>query len=66
MIYEWLQQGNELDAIVFADSFHEYPEMYEYLDIFQDFIGMRIHRTRPKHTFEEWFYKPFIRGRFKG
>lgn len=66
MIIEWLQQGYELDAVVFADTLYEYDEMYVYLDEFQDFIGIKIHKTRPDHDFEEWFYKPFSRGKLKG
>jgi len=66
MVIEWLNRGRPLDAVVFADTLYEYEEMYAYLDELEDYLGIKIHRTQPDNTFEEWFYKPFSRGRLEG
>jgi 3'-phosphoadenosine 5'-phosphosulfate sulfotransferase (PAPS reductase)/FAD synthetase len=39
---------------VFHDTEKELPETYEYLDRLADYLGKRIHQTRPDYSFDKW------------
>jgi len=61
-----LNEGVELDYIVFADTQVEYPEMYNYLNFIEQHYDIEIIRTTPNIDFFSWFFKPISRGKFKG
>ncbi|AJD29381.1 hypothetical protein FDE98_19735 [Clostridium sporogenes] len=66
MIIKALEKGIKFDHIVFADTRLEYPEMYEYIDKFEQYIKQNVIRLKAKITFDDWFYKPFAYGKNEG
>lgn len=66
MLIEMVNRGYHIDEIVFADTQLEFPEMYEYIDRVEDYIGMDITRLRHDKSFDEYFYGTLTRGKFKG
>jgi len=70
MVEYILSKGMPLDYIITADTLHEFPQMYEYLDKFekylQDKYGMSITRVEPSRTFEDWVFGKITRGERKG
>ena len=66
MLLMMLERNITIDEIVFADTTLEYPEMYQYLEKIENYIGREIIRTNPKKSFDEWCYGKFTRGTRKG
>ena len=66
MLLMMLEKGIQVDEIYFADTGVEFPEMYQYIDKIEKYIGQKIIRLQPKKSWDDWFYKPFSRGKNKG
>lgn len=66
MIIEAMNRGIKFDKIVFLDTTLEFPEMYEYIDRFEEYINQEIIRLKPKYTFDELFFKEFTKGKKEG
>jgi len=66
MLLMMLEKGMQVDQIIFADTTLEFPEMYEYIDKIENYIGREIIRTKPKKSFDEWCYGEITRGKRKG
>ena len=66
MLLMMLEKGMQVDQIIFADTTLEFPEMYEYIDKIENYIGREIIRTKPKKSFDEWCYGKIVRGKRKG
>ena len=66
MLLMMIEKNMPIDDIVFCDTMAEYPEMYEYIDEVEKYIGRKITRIRAKKTYEEQFYTKFKRGKNKG
>lgn len=66
MLIKMIENGMNVDEVVFADTTLEFPEMYEWIDKIEDYIGMKITRLSPKHSFDDWFYGVFTSGKLKG
>lgn len=66
MILRGLDEGMKFDHIVYADTGMEYPEMYSYIDRFEQYIKQKIIRLKPKITFDDWFFKNFAYGKNEG
>ena len=58
--------GIPIDIVLFADTGLEFPEMYEYLDVAERFIGTKITTVRSEITFEDLFYQIRIAGKHIG
>jgi 3'-phosphoadenosine 5'-phosphosulfate sulfotransferase (PAPS reductase)/FAD synthetase len=54
------------DKIVFADTELEFPEMYIFLEKVEKKLGISIERTKPKYSWDEWFYGKWVRGKWQG
>ena len=67
MLLMMLEEGEQIDDIVFFDWGKEYPEMYEHLDKLEDFIQRPITRLYPKHSWD-FYHDDYIRvkGDWKG
>jgi len=65
MLLRMLELGLKVDKVLFADTTLEFPEMYGWIDKIESIIPLQIERTRPKHSWDDWFYGKFIRGQFK-
>ena len=66
MLLRMIELGERIDKIVFADTLMEFPEMYNYINKVEKFIGRKIIRTKPNNSFLKWFFKEFVRGSRKG
>jgi len=48
----------QIDDIIFADTGLEFPEMYKYLVMVEQYIGRKITRlSHPSRNFENLFYQ---------
>lgn len=56
------------NKIVFADTLMEFPEMYDYIDKVEAYIGQDIIRLQPKqkHQWDEFFYGTWTKGKYEG
>ena len=52
MLLMMLEKGEQIDDIVFFDWGMEFPQMYEHLEKLEGYIGQKITRLYPKHSFE--------------
>ena len=70
MVEKMLQEGRDLDYIIFTDTEQEFGFMYEYLDKFNDRLksvyGKEITYLKPKSKFEDWAFGKVTRGDRKG
>lgn len=63
--------GKSPDLIVHALTGLEFPEVYDFMDKFEKFIGIEIVREdiiskKPNYNFDVYFNQPFCRGKFVG
>ncbi len=65
MLIRMLEKGMRVDDIVFADTRMEFPELYEYLDKVEDYIGRKITRL-DEGDWDKWFFGIVKRGKHKG
>lgn len=67
MLIRMIELGYKIDEIVFADTGFEFPELYEYIDKVEKYIGRKITRLKPEDKlWEKWFYGKVSRGANKG
>lgn len=70
MVELLLSQGKPVDYIVFADTLHEFPMMYEYIKKFDNYLqktyGKKITYVKPRRTFESWVFGKLTKGKNKG
>ena len=66
MIIRAKELGLRIDEVLFADTGKEFPEVYEYLDRLEDYLGITIRRLKPKTTWDDWFFGKSTRGKSKG
>lgn len=68
LLYEILRRKMPLDEIRFFDTGLEFPVVYEWLDVVEKKLGVRITRYPPRKgfSFEECFFKVSKRGKNKG
>ena len=66
MLLMMLEKGMRINQVIFADTTLEFPEMYEYIDKIENYIGREIIRIKPKKSFDEWCYGKITRGKRKG
>ena len=66
MLIRMIELDYKIDRIIFADTKYEFPEMYEYIEKVQDFIGREIEVLRTNQKFEDWFYGEWTRGNLRG
>lgn len=57
----------QIDDIIFADTGLEFPEMYKYLVMVEQYIGRKITRlSHPSRNFENLFYQRKRKGNYVG
>jgi len=66
MLLRMVELDYEIDEIVFFDTGWEFPAMYEHIEQVEKYIGRKITRLHPKHSFDELLVrygwpKPFAR-----
>jgi len=62
-----LEQGMPIDDIIFADTGLEFPQVYDYLEKVEKYIGIEIRRLKhPTKDFESMFYQRKKRGLYVG
>ena len=66
MLLLMLEKGMPIDDIIFADTGMEFQELYDYIEHIEGVIGRKITRLHPKHTWDEIFFRPNIKGKNKG
>lgn len=71
MLLKCLENGEQIDYIIFNDTLQEIPIMYEYLQKVNKYISEKYNKsiifTKPLATFEEWvFGKLGARSKKKG
>ena len=62
MVLRLLEEGRQVDEILFCDTGLEYPQMYEHLEKLERYIGRPITRLKAPYTFEQYFYEYQAKG----
>lgn len=65
MLLMMLEEGEQIDDIVFFDWGMEFPQLYEHLERLQNYIGRTITRLYPKLSYEYWMFEYTRRGQGK-
>lgn len=66
MLLRLYELGHTPDA-VFADTGFEFPELYEYIEKIEKYLGIKVKKlTPPENEWEKWYYGEWTRGRHKG
>lgn len=71
MVVKWLENGNELDYIIFCDTGFEFPQMYEYIDKLDSYLqrnfNISITRIDSSKEIQKWAFEyPIQSGENKG
>jgi len=66
MLLRMLELKMPIDRIVFADTFFEFPELYEYIRKIEKYINRPIDVIYPKKDFWKWARGKVTRGKHKG
>jgi len=70
MLLKMIEEGYEIDEVIFGDSLLELPDMYRHIDhvdsYLQETIGLTITRLKPPLTYDEHFYGKLKKGKLKG
>ena len=73
MLIRMLELGTyPIDAIFFADTEKEFPDLYAYIRQIEAYIqkrfdpNLKVEFTKPKKSWDEWFYGAVTRGANKG
>jgi len=74
MIDELLKRNEKLDEIVFCDTGHEFPIMYEYIEKVKKYWEAKYHDVKitllnygkGKEIWDKFAETPFTKGQFKG
>ena len=60
MLLRLLEEGRQVDEILFCDTGLEFPQMYAHLEKLERYIGRPITRLKAPYTFEQYFYLSLI------
>jgi 3'-phosphoadenosine 5'-phosphosulfate sulfotransferase (PAPS reductase)/FAD synthetase len=66
MVILMLEQGMQVDDIIFADTGVEFPQIYEYIDRIEDYIERKITRLKPKKSWHDVFFQKRKKGDHAG
>jgi len=66
MLLKMIENNMQVDKIIFGDTGVEFQELYDYIEKIEKYINMKIIRIKSQITWDDWFYKPFSRGKNKG
>ena len=70
MLIRALEEGEDVNRVMFLDTTLEFPELYEYLDRVDEYVkGYGVHVERlitSQHSFEHLFYRPHQSGASAG
>ena len=66
MLLRMIELNYPIDKIIFADTTLEFPEMYDWINRIEKLIKIHITRVTAKHSWDDWFYGKFTKGKFKG
>lgn len=67
MLLMMLERSMPIDDIIFCDTTMEFPAMYEHIDRVEQYIGRKITRLKPPHSFVYYFAEyEKTRGKNKG
>ena len=62
MLLRLLEEGRQVDEILFCDTGLEFPQMYGHLEKLERYIGRPITRLKAPYTFEQYFYEYQAKG----
>lgn len=62
MLLMMIEKGMQIDEILFADTTLEFPEMYEYIEIIEKYIGMKVTKVKSDKDFYKYFSGKTKRG----
>lgn len=62
MVHRLDALGLTPDVVVFADTGLEFPETYDTIEAFEKKTGIEIIWEPAKQKFEDWFYRPYVKG----
>ena len=62
MLLRLLEEGRQVDEILFCDTGLEFPQMYAHLEKLERYIGRPITRLKAPYTFEQYFYEYQAKG----
>jgi len=67
---KYLENGGNIDYILFSDTLEEFIMMYEYIDKVDKYLGSKygkqIIRLKPTTTFEHWVFGKMTKGKNNG
>lgn len=66
MLLRMVELKMPIHKVLFADTTFEFPEMYDWIDKIEKLLPVKITRVTAKHTWDDWFYGKFTKGRYKG
>ena len=66
MVHRLDALGKTPDITVFCDTGIEFPETYDTIERFERKTGIEVIWEKPAIKFEDWFYKPYVRGAHHG
>ncbi|MGD9159637.1 MAG: phosphoadenosine phosphosulfate reductase family protein [Desulfobacteraceae bacterium] len=66
MLLRMVEKGVAIDKIIFCDTTLEFPEIYDYLEKIQNYLGRKIEILKPSKSWDDWFYGKITRGKLKG
>ena len=67
MLLMMLERGMPIDDIIFCDTGMEFPEMYKHIDCVEQYIGRKVTKLKPPHSFVYYFAEyEKTRGKNKG
>jgi len=56
MLLRLIELDDSVDAIAFADTGFEFPELYDYIKKIEETIERKVKVLKPNKDFKEWFY----------
>ena len=66
MLLMMLEKNEPIHSIVFCDTGWEFPQMLDHIDKVEKYIGRKITRIKPNHSFEHWMYHREVIARDTG
>src|SRR5699024_10788786 len=57
LVLRLLEEGRQVDEIIFCDTGLEFPQMYDHLEKLERYISRPITRLKAPYTFEQYFYE---------
>lgn len=65
MLLMALEKGMQVDEIIFCDTTKEFPQMYDHINKVEQYIGRKITRISPEHTYDYYMLEHIVKRKKK-